>query len=318
MSERIGNRVEVSDDEVGSLNKVVAPQKPASTQADATESRAAPTPQAKAKGEESEEKGTDWVEIEDPKLKARFNRLYRHTKEANERAEKTERQIALLAEQNGKLQKALESIAGGLKDKETQAELANLKKSAKEALATGDTEAFMEVNERLLEIKQEAKKPPAPAVEAQPAISQTELQVLQSWQTAKGDDGEPIRPWAMPDHAEFAATQDMIQRVSNEPGMANASIRELLREVDKRMARILSDDDDEDETPNPVRRAFAAPRGRPAPAERQSTALSNQERVIAEAMFMGGRGSLAKTAKEAHELYLKQKRLTGRAVAVED
>jgi hypothetical protein len=318
MSERIGNRVEVSDDEVGSLNKVVAPQKPASTQADATEPRAAPTPQAKSKAEEGEEKGTDWVEIEDPKLKARFNRLYRHTKEANERAEKTERQIALLAEQNGKLQKALESIAGGLKDKETQAELANLKKSAKEALATGDTEAFMEVNERLLEIKQEAKKPPAPAVEAQPAITQTELQVLQSWQTAKGDDGEPIRPWAMPDHAEFAATQDMIQRVSNEPGMANASIRELLREVDKRMARILSDDDDEDETPNPVRRAFASPRGRPAPAERQSTVLSNQERVIAEAMFMGGRGSLAKTAKEAHELYLKQKRLTGRAVAVED
>ena len=48
------------------------------------------------------------------------------------------------------------------------------------------------------------------------------------------------------------------------------------------------------------------------------TACSVQERVIAEAMFMGGRGSLAKTTKEAHELYLKQKRLTSRAVAVED
>jgi hypothetical protein len=35
-------------------------------------------------------------------------------------------------------------------------------------------------------------------------------------------------------------------------------------------------------------------------------------------MFMGGRGSLAKTAKEAHELYLKQKKAIGRAVAVED
>jgi len=312
-TERIGSRVEVSDDEV------VAPQKPAATQTPSPEPRAASAPQAKAKAEEGEEKGTDWVEIEDPKLKARFNRLYRHTKEANERAEKTERQIALLAEQNGKLQKALESIAGGLKDKETQAELASLKKSAKEALATGDTEAFMEVNERLLEMKADAKKP-VPVVQPQdtpPPISQTELQVLQNWQNAKGDDGESLRPWAMPDHPEFAATQDMIQRVSNEPAMANASIRELLREVDKRMARIFSDDDEE-EIPNPVRRAFASPRGRPAPAERQSTALSNQERVIAEAMFMGGRGSLAKTTKEAHELYLKQKRLTGRAVAVED
>jgi hypothetical protein len=100
--------------------------------------------------------------------------------------------------------------------------------------------------------------------------------------------------------------------------MGNASIRELLKEVDKRMARLMDDDDDEGDAPNPVRRAFASPRGRPAPAERQQTNLSNQERVIAEAMFMGGRGSLAKTAKEAHELYLKQKKAIGRAVAVED
>lgn len=311
MSERIGNRVEVSDDEVAT------PQKPAAPQATSPEPKPTAAPKAQAKAEEGEEKGTDWVEIEDPKLKARFNRLYRHTKEANERAEKTERQIALLAEQNGKLQKALESIAGGLKDKETQAELATLKKEAKEALATGDTEAFMEVNERLLEMKQESKKPPAPAAEAAPPITQTEMQVLQGWQTAKGDDGEPLRPWALPNHPEFAATQEMIQKVANEPGMGNASIRELLKEVDKRMARLM-DDDDEDDTPNPVRRAFASPRGRPAPAERQQTNLSNQERVIAEAMFMGGRGSLAKTAKEAHELYLKQKKAIGRAVAVED
>ena len=311
-TERIGSRVEVSDDEV------VAPQKPVATQAPSPEPRAAPAPQAKAKAEEGEEKGTDWVEIEDPKLKARFNRLYRHTKEANERAEKTERQIALLAEQNGKLQKALESIAGGLKDKETQAELADLKKSAKEALATGDTEAFMEANERLLEIKQEAKKPADPPPEAAPQITETERQVLNGWQNAKGEDGEPLRPWASEGHPEFASMKDILNRVANAPGMQDAPIREILREVDKRMARILSPDDEDEDTPNPVRRAFASPRGRPAPAERQSTALSNQERVIAEAMFMGGRGSLAKTTKEAHELYLKQKRLTGRAVAVED
>jgi hypothetical protein len=311
-AERIGNRVEVSDDET------VSPQKPAETQPAAAPARPVPALKAQAKPEEGEEKGTDWVEIDDPKLKARFNRLYRHTKEANERAEKTERQIALLAEQNNKLQKALETIAGGLKDKETQAELADLKRSAKEALATGDTEAFMEVNERLLEIKQETKKPaPAPADAAPQPISQTEERVLHTWQQATGDDGEVLRPWAQPNHPEFAATLDMIEKLSKEPEMANASIRELLKEVDRRMAKVL-DIDDEDEPRNPVRRAFAAPRGRAAPAERQSTALTNQERVIAEAMFMGSRGSLAKTAKEAHELYLKQKRLTGRSVAVED
>jgi hypothetical protein len=307
MTERIGSRVEVSDDDVP-----VAPAKAPVAKPEAAAPKAAP----KAVDQEPEEKGTDWVEIEDPKLKARFNRLYRHTKEANERAEKTERQISLLAEQNSKLQKALETIAGGMRDKEMQAELATLKKDAKEALATGDTEAFMEANERLLEMKQSAKKEAEAPAPAEPAISQTEMQVINAWQQQKDDEGESLRPWAMPNHPEFASTQDLIQRVTR--AMPDASVREILREVDKRMEKILGADDEDEDQPNPVRRAFASPRGRPAPQERERTSLSTQERVIAEAMFMGGRGSLAKTSKEAHELYLKQKKAMGRVVAVED
>jgi hypothetical protein len=307
MTERIGSRVEVSDDDVP-----VAPAKAPVAKPEAAAPKAAP----KAVDQEPEEKGTDWVEIEDPKLKARFNRLYRHTKEANERAEKTERQISLLAEQNTKLQKALETIAGGMRDKEMQAELATLKKDAKEALATGDTEAFMEANERLLEMKQAAKAPPEKPAQSESVISQTEVSVINAWQGQKDDDGEPLRPWAMPNHPEFAATQDLIQRVART--MPDAPVREILGEVDRRMEKLLATDDDEDERPNPVRRAFSSPRGRPAPQERERTSLSNQERVIAEAMFMGGRGSLAKTSKEAHELYLKQKKAMGRVVAVED
>jgi hypothetical protein len=290
----------------------VAPAKAPVAKPEAAAPKAAP----KAVDQEPEEKGTDWVEIEDPKLKARFNRLYRHTKEANERAEKTERQISLLAEQNTKLQKALETIAGGMRDKEMQAELATLKKDAKEALATGDTEAFMEANERLLEMKQAAKAPPEKPAQSESVISQTEVSVINAWQGQKDDDGEPLRPWAMPNHPEFAATQDLIQRVART--MPDAPVREILGEVDRRMEKLLATDDDEDERPNPVRRAFSSPRGRPAPQERERTSLSNQERVIAEAMFMGGRGSLAKTSKEAHELYLKQKKAMGRVVAVED
>ena len=307
MTERIGSRVEVSDDDVP-----VAPAKAPVAKPEAAAPKAAP----KAVDQEPEEKGTDWVEIEDPKLKARFNRLYRHTKEANERAEKTERQISLLAEQNSKLQKALETIAGGMRDKEMQAELATLKKDAKEALATGDTEAFMEANERLLEMKQSAKKEAEAPAPAEPHISPTEMQVINAWQAQKDDEGEPLRPWAMPNHPEFASTQDLIQRVTR--AMPDASVREILREVDKRMEKILGADDEDEDQPNPVRRAFASPRGRPAPQERERTSLSTQERVIAEAMFMGGRGSLAKTSKEAHELYLKQKKAMGRVVAVED
>lgn len=302
--ERFGNRLEVSDDEVQT-----APP--------------APKPQPKPKAEEPppaaerDEDGTDWVDIDDPKLKARFNRLYRHTKEANERAEKTERQIALLAEQNRKLQTALEGVVSGIKDKSVKEEVATLKREAKEALATGDTDAFMNVNERLLEIKQEIKPKPEQQAPAQAAVTPTEMQVLQSWQSQQDDDGQPLRPWAMPGHPEFAATQDMVRRVIAEPGMDDAPIREVLREVDRRMRRLLDTDNEPDERPNPVRRAFASPRGA-TPAPREQTSLSAQEKVIAEAMFMSGRGGLAKNPKEAHELYLKQKRAIGRSVSAEE
>lgn len=301
-NERFGNRLEVTDDD--------APPPAPKPQAKPAEPPPAPEP-------EKDESGADWVDIDDPKLKARFNRLYRHTKEANERAEKTERQISLLAEQNRKLQSALESVVGGIKDKAIKEEVSTLKKEAKEALATGDTDAFMNVNERLLEIKQEVKAAPEPTQQPQAQITPTEMQVLQSWQSQKDDDGEPTRPWALPNHPEFAATQDMVRRVIGEPGMGDASLREVLREVDRRMRKVLESDNEPDERPSPVRRAFSSPRGT-APAPREQTSLSAQEKVIAEATFMTGRGGLAKTAKEAHELYLKQKRVIGRSVSAED
>lgn len=308
--ERIGNSIEVSDDENTVPAKAQTPQ----------QTKAAPAEAAPQKGAETEEKGTDWVEIDDPKLKARFNRLYRHTKEANERAEKTERQIALLAEQNRKLQQAIESIYGNVRDKQTQDEMAALKKEAKEAFATGDADAFVKVNERLVDLKQDLKKAAeqAPPPQQQQSITDTEMQVLRSWQSAQDEDGAASRPWAQPNHPEFATTQDMIARVTNQPDMQNASIREILREVDRRMSALMEDDADiDEEQPNPVRRAFSTPRGRPVPKQ-QETSLSAQERVIAEMMFTGGRGALAKNAKEAYELFRKQKAAIGRSVVVED
>lgn len=109
----------------------------------------------------------------------------------------------------------------------------------------------------------------------------------------------------------------MIRRVAGSADMADASIREILAEVDKRMEKLAGTDDEDDPPRNPVRRAFAAPRSaRPAGQERSS--LSAQERVVAEMMFMGGRGSLAKNAKDAHALYAKQKQALNRSVSVED
>lgn len=357
--ERLAARVEVTDDE-GPEVKARAPHpvagaddeddqparkqkfRPAAPAADDQPARKpAPRPAKSADGSE-------FVEIKDDALKARFNRLYRTTKEAQERAEKTEKSLGLLAEQNKKLFDAIQKLTSSQKDRETRDEVTRLRAEAKDALATGDTDAFTQVNERLVEIKAEATAAKSKEADAddsddrddrdgddrKPPITEAEFDILRRWQAAKSEEGEHIRPWAIPGHEEFATTQDMIRRVSARDDMADASVREILAEVDKRMRKLLgaddeepvrrrgaADDDQEDEDDgDAVRRAFSPPSGRAVGRDRRDAngELSRQEKAVAEQMFLGGRGAPAKNAKEAHELYRKQKLALSRVVAVED
>lgn len=334
MVERLTNKVEVTDDEGPAAP--AAPKAPAPKAEEGDDQRRSPPKKEAADG-----KG--YVEIKDDALKARFNHLYRTTKEAQERAARTERAMAALHQQNEKLFKAVQELTSRQKDKETQAELSTLRAEAENALATGDTKTFTQVNERLTEIKAEAiatkkadKEEEGSGEEERreaPPITEAELSVLAKWQRAKDPEtGELVRPWAIPGHDEFEAAQDMLRRVSASEKYRDAPVREILAEVDRRMARVLGQDD-EDEAPrrrgrdsdegddddgNAVRRAFSSPQGRPVARQRDRDGLSAEERKVAESMFLGGRGAPAKNAKEAHELYLNQKRALSRVVAVED
>lgn len=310
-TERMTNRIEIEDDEPASPPAAPSP-KPAPKQV-------APEPKAEKAD------GTEFVEITDDALKARFNHLYRTTKEAQERAARTERGMKALLEQNQKLFAAVQSLSDKQRDKETQAELSSLRQEAETALATGDTKTFTQVNERLSEIKaeqivaQQAPPQQEPEPQQQAAVTNAEIAALQKWQQSKDEDGQFIRPWAIPGHEEFEAAQDMLRRISASEQFREAPIREILAEVDRRMSRVLGVSEPGEEAANPVRRAFAAPQGRPAAARNPSRdTLSAEERKIAENMFIGGRGAPAKNAKEAHDLYLAQKKALTRVVAVED
>jgi len=307
-TERMTNRVEIDDDDVPPAPAPIATKEP-----------------SKEPVKTKEPDGADFVEIEDPQILARFKRLYRHTKEANERSEKVERQLGMLGDQNRRLAEAIGKLTSAHQDKTTRDELAALREEANTALATGDTKAFTEVNERLNEIKIEAKKADAEAkVEPVPEslVTDTELRILARWQHELDDDDKPVRPWAHRDHAEFAATQELIRKISARQDMEGATVREILAEVDKRMKRIAKEDASDDGDETPVRRAFSSPQGRPSPRAAGPQALTAQEKEIAERMFTGvGRYSVSKNAKDAHAEYLKQKTalgVAGRGIAVED
>ncbi len=308
--ERLSNSVEIDDDQI----PTPAPQK------------AEAPPQPRQAPKEDREPGTEFVEIKDDALKARFNHLYRTTKEAQERAARTERGMQALLDQNKKLFTAVQNLTAKQADKEAQAELSSLRSEAEQALAAGDTKTFTQVNERLTEIKaeqiaaQKAEIQPEAPVATAPPVTDTEITALNRWQQAKDPEtGDYLRPWALPGHEEFESAQDMVRRVSTSEQFRDATVREILAEVDRRMARVLGIEQREDAEPNPVRRAFSAPQGRPsAPRAQSQTSLSAEERKVAENMFLGGRGAPAKNAKEAHDLYLSQKRALSRVVAVED
>lgn len=298
------------------------------------EEAAAPrqAPKKAVKEADPEPDGTDFVELEDEKVKARFKRLYRHQKEATERADRTERAMHLLAEQNQKLYQTVEKLIADSTSKKTQEELKTLRQEAKEAIASGDADAFTEVNERLVEIKAEEKarqareqtreqtrQPPAAG-----GVSQEDLAVLRRWQSAEGEDGEPLRPWAQRDHEDFATTQEIMRKVSASERFKDATAREILAEVDRRMKAIYNDsdgdsgDNEDEDDGNAVRRAFSAPRTAGNPKTRDRAGLSAREKVIAEAMFLSGRNSVAKNAAEAHAIYQRQRAAIGRVVVEED
>mgnify|MGYP003671135001 CR=1 FL=1 len=250
--ERFTNRLEVTDDEGPAEKPVFVPKVDAKDEPPQQKAAAKPAPRPDPADEPD---GSDFVEFDDPKVKARFSRVYRHAKEANERAERTANQVALLAEQNKKLQDAIGKLSSNIKDKDTRAELTTLRQEAKDALATGDTEAFTQAQERLVEIKLDNAKP-EPKDEAEggedeaPQITETELKIMAAWQGQKNADGKFVRPWAVPGHQEFSSTMEMVRKISSRPDMKDATVRELLSAVDRRMRAMLDDGDE----PAPQRR----------------------------------------------------------------
>lgn len=313
MANQIGNSLVIEDDDAPEAE---LPVKKAEAAKPAPEKEPEEKPEKPEKAE-----GTEFVDLDD-KAKKRFDRIYANMKQFQRDLAASKTREETMAKQLGLAVKRLEELQQTNDSAEVTKRADRLKADAKAALATGDYDASLNALEGIADLRAEEKlKEAKKADEAEeapsvPDLSEREVSLIARWRDQKTESGEEIRPWARPGHAQYEVVQDMIATIGKSPTFADASVSEVLAEIDRRMARYVGRADEQGDEEEAPRKAFSPPTSNARRTDASKPGpLSDAEKKAAENMFWGG---LAKTKTEAHQLYQKQRGLIGRSVVVEE
>jgi hypothetical protein len=190
-------------------------------------------------------------------IQDRFNYMFRQIKD-QKRTDQTLRQYKeIAAEQARQLEELTNGFTGvvnHLQDKtfnETESQLTQAMQTAFEA---GDTKAYLDAQNKLLDLKADKKVAALQKKNAPKQERKTELQtqeeielapedqlVVDTWQDERDETGNILRPWAHnrgttenPDPQYLAALQETFAVLRN-PNFQNATMEQKMAEVDRRM-----------------------------------------------------------------------------------
>lgn len=181
----------------------------------------------------------------------RIKYMYGQVK-GNERALKEFREYKDIAAEQARiieeLQNGMGSVVEHLHTQEYAETESQIKAQMRQAHETGDTDAFIELNEKLSELKlekklQEKEKKTAPAqksatpnTNSQSAISAEESSVIESWQQERDSSGNLIRPWAFDTAGEdYINALQEANVIFNSPKYRNLSVDKKLEKLDERL-----------------------------------------------------------------------------------
>lgn len=231
--------------------------------------------------------GTEFIDFEslDPKVKARFDRIYRNMKD-NERAltesAKVQRQ---LVERLTRLEKS------DINSKSANA-IASLNAQKAQALEEGDAAAVVELDNKIRAVEQSQNYQPAPINVPEPSsggLSPQEEAQMEAWAAEKSESGEPLRPWADPGHPLHQKAASLGYAVMQDP--TKYTLEEQLAEIDRLMGV-------ENGSPKRVSPGvLSTGEGGRRPSKKQA-GLTQDQRAIARVMYPE-----AKSASEAEEKY---------------
>jgi hypothetical protein len=199
-------------------------------------------------------------ETDDPKLvQARIDTLYRERKTAKEDYRKMMDLAKKQSEVIEDLQNGMYAVAGHLQQEKFADTEATLKSQYRIAVETGDIDAQVNINDKLLELK--AQKLIAPKAQSKQQQTQSNPQqqynsanelaadldpqeqaITNAWQNEKDESGQSLRPWAVnstgdlndPD-PDFIKAITVANKVFTQENFAHLTYQQKLQEIDKRM-----------------------------------------------------------------------------------
>ena len=181
--------------------------------------------------QQTEEKpGSKYVEINDPEVKARFDKVYGQLKfqqRVNEELVSTTRA----------LKEKLESFEAKTTQKEAADNKAVIKAALAKAHEDGNYRAVAELTERLVTLDTPKPKEPERQVAPQPEVqlSQQELAQFNNWLTELDDKGDIKRPWALAHHPQYETAVEITNRILADPSISMNGMQAVLSALDKEM-----------------------------------------------------------------------------------
>lgn len=179
-----------------------------------------------------EDESWDYVELS-PEAQKRFNRVYGALKHHQALGEQLLNDNVLLADRLEKLEKRVTSTQEASTD-------AQLKGAKAAALAAGDYQRVVEIDDALLELKakslQQTMVQPiglseTPAVQNY-QLDETSRVLLDQWGSERGADGHLLRPWVDERHPLHQKAQQAHRLVMADPTTAFAPIGDVLDAID--------------------------------------------------------------------------------------
>lgn len=214
------------------------------------------------------------VEITDPKVKKKFNHVYKQMKMSDDR---NKFQLGLLDKAMAKIDE-LESRFAQTDAAEAEGILLS---RIKEARDRGDDDAEMRIQKELIafNVKKELSQL-KPAKEVEPAAQplDEDAQIVMSWAQENDDSGQPLRPWISADHPRHKDMMRLAAFYATEYHAENGYVdtREIMKKVDEGMNKKAAPRSGNSRLPDPMRGSNLtnnAPRGK--------IKLSQQEITIA-------------------------------------
>lgn len=225
-------------------------------------------------------KGSDFVQVDNPKVKERIDYLYLQARSSDERNRMLERQNKELAEALKRLDHNVATIEKKSRESNENQEVTRIKEQIRDARELGDVARELELNDLLIDIRAEQKSR-ASAADQKPSTqapadprTQQDANYIEYLATERDPVGNFKRPYLQSWHPENNRAANEAANIAQEFARAgrNVTLPEIMTELERRM--------------NPTGTSESSPvlNNKRSGPERKQTALSSDQRAIARKM----------------------------------